>query len=196
MVMHMHMRIMPSLPLHCQPATALPTTALPACHVSGPGTLGTNTRHHWTQTHAHAITNSCCPSLKPHPFRSKEHTTASGAPDEHTLATAPRRRPATLARLFSRASRLFSRGGLADLSADTESRHGWDGPVLWCPSAAARVGETRGKTEWLGTHARPRPEAPAAGQAAGRGPSGWGLSTRWDGLSELGRAMRGRPNLC
>ena len=38
---------------------------------------------------------------------------------------------------------------------------------LGCPSAAPRVGETRGKTEWPGTHARTRPEALAAGQAAG-----------------------------
>ena len=39
-------------------------------------------------TRSHAVTNSCCPSVEPHPFRSKEHSTASGAPDEHTLATA------------------------------------------------------------------------------------------------------------
>ena len=154
-MMHMHMHMLPLL----------------QCCVA----IATWPHHTWDQhqtppdanARTRPIANSCCPSLEPHPFRSKEHTTASGAPDEHTLATAPRRRPATLARLFSRASRLFSRGGLADLSADTESRHGWDGPVLWCPSAAARVGETRGKTEWLGTHARPRPEAPAAGQALG-----------------------------
>ena len=58
------------------------------CYVPSPDTLGTNTRHHWTHTCTRAITNSCCPSLEPHPFRSKEHSTASGAPDESTLATA------------------------------------------------------------------------------------------------------------
>ena len=35
-----------------------------------------------------AVTDSGCLCVEPHPFRSREHTTASGAPDEHTLATA------------------------------------------------------------------------------------------------------------
>ena len=41
-----------------------------------------------TTTHTRAGANSCCPSVEPHPFRSKEHSTASGPPDEGTLATA------------------------------------------------------------------------------------------------------------
>ena len=111
--MHMHMRILPLL------LTAVPgplpachcTASLPLhCHVPSPATLGTNTRHHRTHTCTRAIANSCCPSLEPHPFRSNEHTTASGAPDEHTLATAvpgssdPRStfQPREPCRLFSR----------------------------------------------------------------------------------------------
>ena len=50
-------------------------------------TLGSTPTPPDTRTHAHATANSCCPSVEPHPFRSNEHTTASGTPDEHTLAT-------------------------------------------------------------------------------------------------------------
>jgi len=77
-----------SKPHSCHTPLPLPhfTARLPAmctCHT------WTTTRHRWTHTHAHAIANSCCPSLEPHPFRSKEHSTASGTPSEHTLATSP-----------------------------------------------------------------------------------------------------------
>ena len=41
------------------------------------------------------------------------------------------------------------------------TRHdGWDGSTLGWPSAAARVGDTRGKAEWLGNEC-----VAAAGQA-------------------------------
>ena len=40
-------------------------------------------------THAHALKPTLtAPSVEPHPFRSEELSTASGAPDESTLATA------------------------------------------------------------------------------------------------------------
>ena len=91
------------------------------------------------------------PVLNHKPFRSKEHSTASGTPSEHTLATSP---PGT-------GDPHSSEGALPTFRP---TRHdGWDGPVLWCPSASPRVGETRGKTEWRGTHARMRPEAPMVG---------------------------------
>ena len=41
-------------------------------------TLGSTPTPPDTRTHAHATANSCCPTVEPHPFRSKEHTTASG----------------------------------------------------------------------------------------------------------------------
>ena len=111
----------------------------------------TSTSYHRTSTHAHATASSCCPSLEPHPFRSKEHSTARGTPSESTLATSP---PGT-------GDPHSSEGALPTFRP---TRHdGWDGPVLWCPSAAPRVGETRGKTEWRGTHAHTRPEAPMVG---------------------------------
>ena len=88
---------------------------------------------------------TCCPALRtptlvafcvePHPFRSMEHTTASEAPDEHTLATAvPGSSDPTLTR------------GEGALPTFRPTRHaGSDGPVLWCPSAAPRAGDTAGQ---------------------------------------------------
>ena len=122
----------------------------------------TTIRHRWTHTHAHAIANSCCPSLEPHPFRSKELSTARGTPNESPCDhNGPRSFRPTLIRPFGpqREPSRPHRG-----SPHTSHQH--DRGYLRCPSAAPRAGETRGKIEWRGTHARTRPEAPTAGQAA------------------------------
>ena len=75
--MHMHIHLM----MHMQAQMQVPHCHCCHCHTW----INTNTTGHGTD--AHATANSCCPSVEPHPFRSKEHTTASETPDEYTLAT-------------------------------------------------------------------------------------------------------------
>ena len=178
---------------HCSCHNPLPlphfTASLPAmctCHT------WTTTRHRWTHTRAHAIANSCCPSLEPHPFRSKELSTARGTPNESPCDhNGPRSFRPTLIRPFGpqREPSRPHRG-----SPHTSHQH--DRGCLGCPSAAPRVGETRGKIEWRDTRARTRPEAPTAGQAAShtashtpRHATRYGLTCR--GTHRLGRAGRG-----
>ena len=166
--MHMHMRILPLL------LTAVPgplpachcTASLPLhCHVPSPATLGTNTRHHRTHTCTRAIANSCCPCVEPHPFRSKEHTTASGAPDEHTLATAVPGSGDPRSTKSREPRRPFGRLAMTDQMGRCSSA-----PPLqlrWVTRGARPRGEAR-------THARGLRRRRRAKRLGG--PSGWALS--------------------
>ena len=88
--------------------------------------------------HTHAIANSCCSYVKPHPFRSMEHTTASEAPDEHTLATALPGSSDPHSSEMREPCRPCGRLAMTD---------GMDRCSGAPQSAAARAGDTRGRTE-------------------------------------------------
>ena len=107
-----------------------------------------------SHTHSHAVTNSCCPSVEPHPFRSKEHTVTRAALDAGPLATVPRRRSCDPTHPTFRPS-----GSLALRPFGHRTpRFGWDGPPRRSRSVTARVGDTRGRTERRsGERARAQP---------------------------------------
>ena len=98
-----------------------------------------------SHTGSHTVANSCCPSVEPHPFRSKEHTVTRAAPDAGPLATAPRRPSCDPTHPTFRPS-----GSLALRPfGHWTPRFGWDGPPRRSRSVTARVGDTRGRTERL-----------------------------------------------
>ena len=125
--------------------------ASPSVKENTSGPLAQGLRSH---THSHAVTNSCCPSVEPHPFRSKEHTVTRAALEAGPLATVPRRRSCDPTHPTFRPS-----GSLALRPFGHRTpRFGWDGPPRRSRSVTARVGDTRGRTERRsGERARAQP---------------------------------------
>ena len=107
-----------------------------------------------SHTHSHTVTNSCCPSVEPHPFRSKEHTVTRAALDAGPLATVPRRRSCDPTHPTFRPSGSLA---LRPFGHRTPT-FGWNGPPRRSRSVTARVGDTRGRTERRsGERARAQP---------------------------------------
>ena len=152
---------------HCHSCHCITTTVHAMCMPLGPLPLGplpglVHRANHRT------VTDSGCLCVEPHPFRSKDHTTASGAPDEHILATAVPGSSDPRPPEVREPCQPFGRLAMPDRMDQ----------CCWCPSAAARVGDTSGKSEGLGNK---------------RGAAGWLAVDRPDGylLDRLAKSAAG-----